>query len=69
MMTEMLPHLVKITANNMYVTGKCFQVINGLLRAEISRAENVLDLARNKQLAKLSRNRTCTMRNMKISNN
>jgi len=53
----------------MYVTRKCLQVVDRLLCAQISRAQNVLDFSRNEQLPKLCRNGTCTMWNVQISNN
>ena len=43
----------KVPSHNMDITGKGFQVVKGLLGAEVARAEDVLDPARHQQLLEL----------------
>ena len=44
---------LKVPSDNMDVTGEGFQVVKGLLGAEVARAEDVLDPARHQQLLEL----------------
>ena len=44
---------LKVPSHNMDVAGKGFQVVKGLLGAEVARAEDVLDPARHQQLLEL----------------
>lgn len=37
------PHFVKVSPNDVYVTGQGLEIVVKVFRAEVSRAENVLD--------------------------
>ena len=59
--------LVKVPPDYVNVAGQGFQVIQGFLGAQISRAENVLDTPGNQQLLKFSRQSGGSVGNVKIS--
>lgn len=60
--------VVKVSSDDMDVTGQCFQVIKCLLRAEISRAQDMLDPTRNQQFLELGRQTVASVRNVNVSN-
>ena len=59
--------LVKVPSHYVDIAGQGFQVIQGFLGAQISRAENVLDTPRNQQLLKFCRKSGGSVRDVKIS--
>ena len=59
--------LVKVPPHYVNIAGQGFQVIQGFLRAQISRAENVLDTPGNQQLLKLCRKSGGSVWNVEVS--
>jgi len=60
-------YLIKVPSDNVNVPSQSLEVVVSVLGAEVSRAEDVLDLPRNQQLFEFGREAVASMWNVKIS--
>lgn len=60
-------YLIKVTAHNVDITGQCFQVVERFLRAQVSSAQNVLNLSRHQELLELVGQAVGPVWNVKIT--
>lgn len=53
----------------MHIVGQCLQIVERLLCAQISGAQNVMDTPRHQQFLELGRQTAASMRNVQIAKN